>query len=263
MLLKRLLEAAFGQLIDPLEDGLDAAEVLHQLGRGLVADAGDARDVVGGVAAKRLEVDQLRRLETVPLSDLVRSVYKGVGDTAAWHERLDRFGHQLQAVEVARHDRDGVTALLTDARERADDVVRLEALDRVDRDRERLEDLAHLLDLRAQVVRHGAPAGLVLLVLLRPKSGGRQVERGSRELRAGGQDDREHGCESVHGIGHLPVRRAHRRQCEKRPVDEAVGVDQNQAPALPLRHVWILRTPWRQPRRPGDLKQGGGKMPPG
>ena len=46
MLLKRLLEAAFGQLIDPLEDGLDAAEVLHQLGRGLVADAGDARDVV-------------------------------------------------------------------------------------------------------------------------------------------------------------------------------------------------------------------------
>ena len=226
-----------------LEDGLHRPVVLHQLGGGLVADAGDTWNVVGRVTAQRFEVDELRRLEAIALANLVGSVHERIRDPATRHQRLDRFGDQLQAVEVPRDDRHRMAALLGDARQRADDVVGFEARDAVDGDRERFQDLTNLLDLRAQVVRHRAPPGLVLRVLLRSECRRREVERRHGELRARGQDDGEHGGEAVHRIGHLPVRRAHRRQGEKCPVDEAVGVDQNDAPALPLRHVWILRTP--------------------
>ena len=51
-------------------------------------------------------------------------------------------------------------------RDRADDVVGLEARHLVDRDPERLDDLADLRELVAQVVRHPRARRLVLGVLL-------------------------------------------------------------------------------------------------
>ncbi len=57
-----LLALGAGDLIDARQHLLQRAELLQQLGRGLLADPGDAGDVVGGVAAQAHQVgDQLRR----------------------------------------------------------------------------------------------------------------------------------------------------------------------------------------------------------
>ena len=57
-----LLAFGAGDLVDAGQHLLQRAELLQQLGRGLLADPGDAGDVVGGVAAQPHQVgDQLRR----------------------------------------------------------------------------------------------------------------------------------------------------------------------------------------------------------
>ena len=234
-------QPALGQLVDTLEQGFDADVVLDQLGGRLVADARHARDVVRGVAAQRFEIDELRRLEAVTLPHLVGAVDEGVGDASARHKSLHRLGDELQAVEVAGDDRDRVASLFADAGKRADDVVGFEAFDAMDGDRERLEHLAHHVHLRPQVVGHGAPSGFVLLIFLGAKCGFAKIEGGDGVLGSRRQHDRQHRGEAVDGIGHPAVRGAHRRQGKKCPIDQAVGVDQDEAPASSLRHVRILR----------------------
>ena len=86
--LDRRLEPALRQLVNTLQQRLHRSEVLHELGRGLVPHPRHARDVVGRVAAQRLEVDQLRRLEAVALPDLVGSVHECVRDPAPGHQSL-------------------------------------------------------------------------------------------------------------------------------------------------------------------------------
>ncbi len=134
-----------------------------------------------------------------------------------------------------------MAALLGDPRERADDVISLEPFDADNRNRERLQHLADHVELGSEVVGHGAPPRLVLDVLLGTKGRRPHVECCDGELRARGQDDRQHRRKAVDGVGHPAVRRAHRRQCEERPVDETVGVDQYQAPPSKPTHSWILR----------------------
>ena len=57
-----LLAFGAGDLVDAGQHLLQRAELLQQLGRGFLADPGDAGDVVGGVAAQPHQVgDQLRR----------------------------------------------------------------------------------------------------------------------------------------------------------------------------------------------------------
>jgi hypothetical protein len=77
--------AAFLELVHAIEERFDGPELLDELGRRLVAHAGNAGDVVGGVAPERLVVDQLDRLEAVALAHLVRPVENGVGDAAPGH----------------------------------------------------------------------------------------------------------------------------------------------------------------------------------
>ena len=238
---QRSLQPALRQLVHTFEQPLDADEVLDQLGRGLVPDPGDARDVVRGVAPQGLEVDQLRRLEAVALPDLIRTVDERVGDAASRHQGFDRFGHELQAVEVTRHDGHGVAALFRDARQGADHVVGLEAFDAVDGYRERLEDLADHVHLRAKIIGHGPATSLVLLVFLRAKCGFAEIECGDRVLGARRQHDGQHRREAVDRVGDPTIRRAHWRQSKKSSIDEAVGVDQNQPPPPSLRHVRSLR----------------------
>ncbi len=238
---ERGLEPALGQLVDSLEQGLDADEVLDQLGRRLVPHAWYAGDVVRRVPAQGFEVNQLRRLEAVALPDLLGAVEERVRDAAPRHERLHRLGDELEAVEVAGDDGHGVATLLSDARQGADHVVCLEALDSVDRDGKRVQHLADHVHLRPQVVRHGAATCLVLLVFQGPERGFPKIEGGDRVLRPRGEDDGQHRGEAIDGVGHPAIRGAHGGQREKRAVDEAVGVDQNQPPASPLRHVRILR----------------------
>ena len=69
---------------------------------------------------------------------------------------------ELEHVQVAGEDHDLEPRGLGLAHERGDRVVRLEPLLLVDRDPERLDDLAHLRDLVPHVVRHPRPGRLVL-----------------------------------------------------------------------------------------------------
>src|SRR5581483_9151278 len=93
--LQRRLRPPLRKLLDPLEQRLDASEILDELRGRLVADARNPGDVVRAVAAQGLEVDELQRLETVALADLVRPVDERVGDAAPRDQRLDRIRDEL------------------------------------------------------------------------------------------------------------------------------------------------------------------------
>ena len=85
-------------------DALERAVVDEQARRRLVADTGDARDVVGAVALERLEVDHLAGLEAVALVDALRVVDDGRLDAEARRHQLRPLGDELEHVEVARDD---------------------------------------------------------------------------------------------------------------------------------------------------------------
>ena len=113
---------------------------------------------------------------------------------------------------------------------RPDDVVGLEAGQLVDRDAERLDDLADLRELVAQVVRHPLAGRLVLGVLLVAERRAREVE-GDRdvvrlEVLDAAQDD---AAEAEHRVDELALRRRQGREGEVAAVDEPVAVEQHQA----------------------------------
>ena len=114
--------------------------------------------------------------------------------------------------------------------DRADDVVRLVARQLVDRDAQRLDHLADLRELVAQVVRHPLAGGLVLGVLLVAEGRALEVE-GDRdvvglEVLDAAQDD---AAEAEDGVDELALRRRQRREREVSAVDQPVAVEQHQA----------------------------------
>ena len=119
-----------GDLVDVLVDAVDRAELLQQLRRGLVADAGHALDVVAGVALQADVVGHgapagcraaLPRAPACRPAD--RRTPRGV------IIRRDVVGHQLEGVAVGGHDARRHARLVGDAREGADHVVGLPARD--------------------------------------------------------------------------------------------------------------------------------------
>ena len=124
-----LLALGAGDLVDAGQHLLQRAELLQQLGRRLLADPGNAGDVVGGVAAQAHQVgDQLRR-HAVALADGIAVVDLGLGDPARGAHHPHPLADQLVGVAVAGddHHRDPLLARLP--RQRGDHVVGLEALD--------------------------------------------------------------------------------------------------------------------------------------
>ncbi len=114
-----------------LVDAFEAAVGGDQLRRGLLADAGNAGQVVAGVAAQARVVEVLRgRDAEAPLRDAGLVVERVVGDAALVVEHLDvRVVDELVRVAVAGDDHD-VHALGGGLRgERRDHVVGLDARD--------------------------------------------------------------------------------------------------------------------------------------
>ena len=101
---------------------LQAAELFDQLGRGLLADAGDARDVVRGVAGQDQEVDDLLGENAEELLDLVAAqllFQLGVEDEHP-------LAHQLEQVLVGGKDQHLAAGGGKAPREQGDDVVALQ-----------------------------------------------------------------------------------------------------------------------------------------
>ena len=197
------LRAGRRQLVHVLEHVLQRAVLGDQLAGRLVADAGNARDVVGGVALQADEVRHLLGLDPEAQLDPLGRVDVDVGDAARGHHQRDVVAHELEGVAVGRDDRRLDPGLVGAVGERGDHVVGLPALELEVAVAERLDDRPEVRELLPQQVRHRLALDLVGLELLGPVHGprvpgdrdaprpvvGEQLEEhvGEAEQRVGGE----------------------------------------------------------------------------
>ena len=157
-----LLALGAGDLVDAREHRLEVPEPLEQLGGGLVADAGDARDVVAGVALEADEVRDLLRRDAVAVDHALAVVDLGVGDAARGGHDPHAVADQLVGVAVAGDDHHGDVPLARTLDERGDHVVGLVALDGHVAVAERLDERRQMRPLELEQV--GAAGALRLVV---------------------------------------------------------------------------------------------------
>ena len=93
------------ELVGVLDHFLERAVLGDQLAGGLVADAGNARNVVGRVALQPDEVRNLVGADAVARLDAVGRVDLHVRDAARRHHQADVVGDELEGVAVGRDDR--------------------------------------------------------------------------------------------------------------------------------------------------------------
>ena len=122
------------------------------------------------------------------------------------------FMHELQHVLVARHDHHIVAGSGCAFGDRADHVVRLEALAVDDRHAHRLAGGVHPRDLSRQIVGHRRAVRLVVAGELLAERGRGEIERRGDELRMLLVEELpQHRDEDVDGVGRAPLRIVQRR----------------------------------------------------
>ncbi len=211
------------------EQRIERAVRGDELHRGLLADAGDAGEIIRRVSLEPAIVRQLRRRQAVALAHRGDVVARQVGDAAAGQHHRDAVVDELQQIVVARHH-DRLHALARRLRcERGDAIVGLFALDLDDGDAPRLQHLAHDGELRFEIVRRRRPVRFVLRRRGEPLGWDACVETCDHVGRPLVADDAvEHALEAVHRIGRPSVLRRERRQREEGAIDQRVGVDEQQ-----------------------------------
>src|SRR5690606_22421541 len=200
-------------------------------------------DVVDGVAHQRQQVDDARGRHAELGDDRLVAVQLAAAhgvdqlDAAAAGERL----HQLCEVLVACGDGDVAALARRLQRQGADDVVGLDPGDAQHREAERLHDVAHRLDLRAQVVGHRRAVGLVLgiQVVAEGLAGGVEHEGGAVRLLL--ERGAQHVDHPEQRAGGLAGGVGQRRQRVEGAVQVGRAVDQDEAVRGPLGHAPILR----------------------
>ena len=155
------LRARGRELVGVLDHRLERAVLRDQLAGGLVADAGNTRDVVGGVALQPDEVRHLLGRDAVPGLDALGRVDVHVGDAARRHHQADVLAAELERVAVGRDDARLDPLGVGARRERRDHVVGLPALELEVPVAERLDDRPEVRELLAEQVRH-RPAALLV-----------------------------------------------------------------------------------------------------
>ena len=149
-----------------LEHRLERAELLEELRRRLVADAGDAGDVVGRVALQPDQVGHQLGRHAVALDHALVVVDPRVGDPARGRHHPDPVADHLVDVAVAGDDHHRDPGLARLRCERADHVVGLVAVDLDVREAERLGERREVRPLLLEEVGARLALGLVLGVLL-------------------------------------------------------------------------------------------------
>jgi hypothetical protein len=228
----QLLARLAGDLADPVDQLGQRAELPDPLGRRLLADAGDAGQVVARVAAQRGEVGVLGRGQAVLLGHFLRREPRHVADADPGHQHGHLVGDELQRVPVARDDEDvHVPGGL--GGQGGDHVVGLVPGHRQLGDAQRVQDLGDQAELAPEVGRRLLAVGLVLDELLVPEGGLAAVE-GHGHVRGPLVGDHldEHRGEAVDGVGRLPGRGREvlGGKREEGPVGQRVPVQQQQPP---------------------------------
>ncbi len=209
----------------PRFQGFDVMELLQPLGRRLRADAGDAGDVVDGVADERQIVRDLLRCNAELLLDA------GAVEPRVVHrvDERDVTVDELREILVARRDDRRRAGRRCGPGQCADDVVGLDAFDAQQRNAHRFDRFEQRRHLRAQLVGHRWPVGLVLGVQLVAEGLARRVEDDGHARRLQLVEQLvEHVDDAEHGAGWLPAGRRQRRQRVKGAVQIRRAVDENE-----------------------------------
>ena len=216
-----------GRVLNTHIHAVQTAEFRQQLCGSLGPHAGDAGDVVGGVAHQGFQIHHPGRLKAVFFIKLVfviegcRSL-AGLGDHQLY---LYMVVDELQTVPVAGDD-DAVPPVVgADFPHGADHVVGLPALTGVDGDIHGGEDLFHHRHLLGQFFGHAVTVGLVAIVFHMPEGGAVEVK---------GHTDRvgilfllhplQNVQKAVDGVGIQPVPGGQRLHAEEGPVDNTVAI---------------------------------------
>ena len=206
-------------------DGIQRVVLGEPFCRGLGAHFVDARDVVGAVADQREVIHDL-------LGPHLKLGFHAIAVEARIGHGVDERDvaiHQLRHVLVTGGDHHLLAGLGGAARQRADDVVGLDAFDAQQRQAQRLDRIEQWLDLRAQVIGHRRAVRLV---------GGKEVVA---EGAAGGIEHHHHAAagllarEPLQHVQHaidrargLAARVGQRRQRMEGAIQVGRAVDQDQ-----------------------------------
>ena len=224
-----LPQLRLADVADPVQQRLHGLVLAEQAARGLLPHPGHAGDVVGRVALQALQIRDLLRGDPESLPHCRLIVDRGLRDAARGHHHARVGRDQLERIQIPRHDQDVDPLRLRLPGQRADDVIGLEPGHLEDRQLQRLNHLFGQAHLGAEIVRHLAPGGLVLRVGFVAEGRPGPVEGHGHVLgRLILQHLEQHRGETVHGVGRLAVARREVWKGVKGPVDETVGVDENE-----------------------------------
>ena len=219
------------QRVEAAVNVLQCSEAVEQIHRGLLPHAGDAGDVVAGVSHERLEIHHAHRLESVLLPEHLGRIVDGLGLAHAglYVAHMGRIGNQLKTVLVAGDDGAAPVLPLADLADRAEEVVRLPALQLQTADAHGVQHLFQQRDLHGEILRHGLALRFIVRVLLMAERRRFEIERDGERLRMlelqKSAQDREKAEDGVRGRA---VGRVQHPNAVKGAVDDAVAVQYHQ-----------------------------------
>ena len=220
---------------------LEPIAALQHGERGLLADSGDARDVVRRVALEPLHVrERLRHQPGEALPERLDAVHLCIAEPGV-HQDVHGVRHELQLVPVARHHQRIYALLGGDAAHGADQVVGLPSVLFEVRDLERVQDVLDERELLAQLVRGRWTARLVLRVSFIPEGRRAGVERHRSVCRLVVSHHLQESCQETVCAPRILSGRCSEpfRNREERPVHHGVPVNKQKQGALVVRKIGL------------------------
>ena len=217
-------------LVDVLEDAVDSAVLVDQLGGRLLAHSRHTRQVVGRITTQGRVLHVQLGAYTGALLDpgfVVQRVVRHAPPVVE-HAHVGILD-ELVGVAVARDDQHLVAVVAGPRGERGDDVVGFEARCLDDRQPQRLDDLAHQTHLLPKDVGCRLAVGLVGRDPFVPEGRLGPVEGHGDVVGLVIADEvDQHRGEPEHRVRHLARGRGHvRGQREERPIGERVPIDEH------------------------------------
>ena len=215
------------QFVKVVIDIVDASEALDQIGRAFLADARNARNLVGGVAHDRFQLDHLRRRKPVFGFERFRVVggRYGLAHFGCGKQNGRAVAHQLQRVAVAGCNKTGIAVFALRGKG-AENVVGLIAFLRHDAKTEIGQQFLEQRHLARKLGRHPFSARFVAVIKLMAEGRCTQIERNRRMVGFAfffEPDQDIH--ESVNAVGKLAVLGRQKLDAVKGAVDDTVAVN--------------------------------------